>query len=110
MVQQPKDDIRLLDLMLADLDKAPALYQPGNYWRVYERIFLPELRSRGLRDFRRRRHTVLSTFSGTDLSPASQALSRHPMDRRTPSLRRLLVSIMVWLGRGNFLAKAISGA
>jgi putative sugar O-methyltransferase len=56
----------LLNLMLNDLRAAPAEYRPTNYWEVHERHFLPELTQRGLRDFRRRRNSVLGSFGATD--------------------------------------------
>ncbi len=59
----------LLDLMLADLASAPAAFRPTNYWSVYEQRFVPELRERGLADFRRRRGTVLTSFGASDYRP-----------------------------------------
>ena len=67
-VQVP-DRPELLKLMLDDLASAPAVFRPTNYWSVYEQRFVPELRDRGLVDFRRRRGTVLSSFGATDYRP-----------------------------------------
>jgi putative sugar O-methyltransferase len=61
------DDPALLEQMMADMRRADPLYQPTNYWAFYESKFLPELRAKGLRDFRRRRNSVLSSFGATDL-------------------------------------------
>lgn len=65
-VQQVVDDEHLLAQMMADMSGADALYRPTNYWQFYETVFLPELRRKGLRDFRRRRHSVLESFGATD--------------------------------------------
>lgn len=65
--QQVPDDRALLEQMMADMAGAPELYRPTNYWKVYENLFLPEIRKQGLHDFRRRRHSVLETFGATDL-------------------------------------------
>lgn len=52
---------------MSDMARAPELYRPTNYWSVYEALFLPEIRKKGLRDFRRRRHSIFETFGATDL-------------------------------------------
>ena len=67
---QLSDDLDLLMLMMDDTANAAPLYRPTQYWKEYERRFLPELRRDGLRDFRRRRGSVLSSFSATDLTPS----------------------------------------
>jgi hypothetical protein len=59
----------LLDRMLDDLRRAPVEYRPTNFWQFHERHFLPELKQRGLRDFRRRKNSVLTSFGATDLDP-----------------------------------------
>jgi len=41
--------------------------KPTNYWMNYQRSFLPELKRRGLKDFRRRKESVLGLFGATDL-------------------------------------------
>lgn len=60
------DDFHLLDQMMHDLEKAPAEFKPTNYWKFYERRFVPELKKRGLKDFRRRKFSVLDSFGATD--------------------------------------------
>lgn len=65
------DDPNLLELMIQDLRSSPKLFRPTNYWARYEKIFLPELRSKGLHDFRRRRNSVLRSFGATDSLPSS---------------------------------------
>ena len=66
---QVSDDPALLDLMLADTRRAPALYKPTNYWAILERSLLKELRKIGLHDFRRRQNSVLCRFGATDQVP-----------------------------------------
>ena len=69
-VQQVSDDAGLLKLMMDDMAAAPELYRPGNYWKNYENLFVPEIANLGLRDFRRRRDSVLTTFGATDDPPS----------------------------------------
>lgn len=64
---QVDDNPGLLEQMMIDLEQAPVLYQPTNYWKVYEKAFVSELRTIGLKDFRRRKDSVLSRFGATDL-------------------------------------------
>jgi hypothetical protein len=71
---QVKDSPELLDMMIADMATVPAAFRPTNYWKVYEEFFLPELQSLGLRDFRRRQGSVLSSFGATDLKPTVACL------------------------------------
>jgi putative sugar O-methyltransferase len=66
---QVDDDAQLLQLMMADAAAAPPEYQATNFWNVYEQRLLPELSRLGLRDFRRRRNSVLSSMGATDLIP-----------------------------------------
>ncbi len=61
------DDPALLDRMMRELVAAPELYRPTNYWAHYEKSFLPELKRKGLHDFRRRRDSVLDSFGAADL-------------------------------------------
>jgi putative sugar O-methyltransferase len=65
---QVDDDPELLEKMMNDLSQAPVLYQPTNYWKVYENEFINELRIIGLNDFRRRENSILSRFGATDLN------------------------------------------
>ena len=51
--------------MLRDTQEGPELYRPTNYWKLYEKIFLPELKEKVLKDFRRRKGSVLSSFGAT---------------------------------------------
>src|SRR6266480_451306 len=74
---QVQDRAESLQLMLDDMRQASEWYRPTNYWSVYEKRFLPDLRSRGLKDFRRRRHSVLSTFGATDYRPVGTNLFQY---------------------------------
>ena len=71
-VQQVKDDFELLETMMTDLSKVSELYKITNYWSYYEKKSIPEIKSLGLHDFRRRKNSVLSAFGATDLLPSSQ--------------------------------------
>ena len=64
-MKQVLDDLNLLELMLRETQEGPEIYRPTNYWELYEKKFLPELRERGLKDFRRRKGSVLSSFGAT---------------------------------------------
>jgi putative sugar O-methyltransferase len=69
---QVADDPALLTKMLEDQDRCNNLYKPTNYWAYYEKKFVPELRQHGLKDFRRRRASVLNSFGATDLKIKAQ--------------------------------------
>lgn len=86
MSEQVIDDQELLELMMQDRTLVPDLYKPTNYWLNYEKLLLPELRREGLRDFRRRKNSVLTSFAATDLTSASMAIFNHPI-WPTPSVR-----------------------
>lgn len=47
--------LRLLDLMLDDLESAPEIYQPTTFWRSGMAAIVAELRERGVEDFRSHR-------------------------------------------------------
>lgn len=64
---QVSDNLPLLELMLKDAALAPNFYKTTNYWSIYEKRLVPELRRLGLSDFRRRYGSVLSSFGATDL-------------------------------------------
>ena len=66
-VSQVMDDVLLLEQMVADEMAAPALFRSTNYWSMYSARFLPELRRVGLKDFRRRKNSILASFGATDL-------------------------------------------
>jgi len=90
-VQQAADDPPLLELMIDDLSRAPAEFQPTNYWAGYTQRFIGELRQRGLRDFRRQSDTVFRAFGAVDfVNPvASIALSKNRFLKHLPaSLQR----------------------
>ena len=53
--------------MLEDSKNSSEIYHPSNYWNLYEKKFISELRKLGLQNFRRRKNSILSSFSGTDL-------------------------------------------
>lgn len=63
---QAKDDVELLDLMLADMKKAPTVYQPTNYWSAYEARSIEEIKARGLTDFRRQSDAVFRSYGAVD--------------------------------------------
>jgi putative sugar O-methyltransferase len=65
-IKQVPDDQELIALMMTELDKADELYKPTNYWKFYEKMFLPEIKKNGLYNFRRRRHSLLESFGATD--------------------------------------------
>ncbi len=83
-VPQIPDDPSLLEEMLHDEVIAPDPFKATNYWRVYQDRFVPELRTRGLTDYRSRSDSVLSSFGATDLHPQSRRIQRNPLIRRMP--------------------------
>lgn len=48
----PATDVALLDRMLADMEAAPELYRPTNFWQTGLRGIVEDLRSRGVETFR----------------------------------------------------------
>ena len=88
---QIADDLDLLQQMMDDLKEASPLYKPTNYWAYYEKQFLPELRRLGLRDLRRRRDSVLSSFGATDLAIKPQVKPK-PGIRGVSPVARMLTS------------------
>jgi putative sugar O-methyltransferase len=64
--RQLPDEPELFERLLALEGQASDLYRPTNYWSSYASAFVPELRKRGLHDFRRRRDSVLGSFSAND--------------------------------------------
>src|SRR5262245_45127104 len=66
-VRQVPDEPELFERLLALEQQASDLYRPTNYWSSNASVFIPELRRRGLHDFRRRRDSVLRSFIANDL-------------------------------------------
>jgi len=111
-VKQVEDDFNLLCLMMEDTASAQAEYRPTQYWKRYEDYFMPELRTLGLHDFRKRHKSVLSSFGATDLVPhvdvASSRIFSHRWIRRLPgwstlinlanALVRPCESLLLWRG------------
>ncbi|MBI4183315.1 MAG: putative sugar O-methyltransferase [Proteobacteria bacterium] len=98
------DDPELLALMLADTKAAPVLYRPTNYWKVYEEQFMSELAQMGLRDFRRRRNSVLQSFGASDLREPLVTFDlrrlryvNNRVFRRIPRWETLLARLSAWL-------------
>lgn len=52
--------------MLSDMKSCEDCFKPTHFWQFYQKKFLPELKAKGLKDFRRRRNSVLSSFGAVD--------------------------------------------
>lgn len=78
IVKQVEDDPELLDLMLHDTMLASDQYKPTNYWLNYEKEILPEIKTLGLHDFRRRHSLNFVKFGATDLEPYNIFLNLPP--------------------------------
>ena len=102
---QVADDPELLKKMLEDQDGCNDLYKPTNYWAFYEKTFVPELEKRGLRNFRRRRTSVLNSFGATDLKIQAH-MEFQPRIRGQSILTKYL---NVLFNRLPFVALAVSG-
>ena len=63
---QAPDDAELLSLMMEDMNSAPDLYKPTNYWQYLECEILPYLKKNGLHNFRRKKDNIFSRFGTTD--------------------------------------------
>jgi len=66
-IDQVGNDAILLDVMIDDNKKSSALYQPTNYWEVYGNRIVDEIKKLGLKDFRRRKGSLLTCFGALDL-------------------------------------------
>ncbi len=66
MQRQLKDEHHILDNMVADYLEQEPYYNATYYWKIYADILMPEIKSYGLRDFKRRRKSILSSFAATD--------------------------------------------
>lgn len=89
---QVADDSGLLAEMMDALSGADTLYRPTNYWSYYEKSFVPELQRSGLNNFRRRRRSVLGSFSAVD-EPLSGRLVLPWSDSGTTALNALLAKM-----------------
>lgn len=105
MVRQVEDDPELLDLMMHDTMLSSELYKPTNYWANYEKDILPELKTLGLHDFRRRHSLNLVKFGATDLEPYSTFLN---LPSTYLTLRILQMSLKVSLKIKKMLAYLIN--
>jgi len=112
IISQVSNNIELLKLMLNDIEDAANIYKPTNYWQNYENIFLPELQVKGLKDFRRRKNSVLSSFGATDLLPLSRHIN-HLIIWKKNHLALRIVNLLLkikMLGKlYNYISRAISG-
>jgi len=79
-IEQVDDNLELLDLMMQDMEKVSDFYKPTNFWSIYEKKFLPELKKLGLKDFQRRKKSVLTSFHGTDMVPSLVNLNKFPKE------------------------------
>jgi len=73
---QVKNNPKLLELMLKDIESASDFYKPTNYWKRYGKKSIPEIRKHGLHDFRRKKNSMFQTFGATDLDPIHNTLFR----------------------------------
>ena len=67
IIQIEDNSVLLQEMWEAQL-KADPLYKPGNYWDTYSKVFIPELKTKGLHDFKRRKFSILGSFGATDLN------------------------------------------
>ncbi len=103
---QAPDDYALLEMMMADLKKAPVVFQPTNYWATYEPRFMAELKAHGLKDFRRQKDAVFRAFGGVDfvhptaeLAFRNSRLFRNRLARAIPGLPGLAHRLDLFLSR-----------
>ena len=92
---------------MVDTHSASDLYRPTNYWSNYEETLLQELRSLGLRDFRRRKNSILTSFGATDLLPVSKHLNHLPIWKHVPFQRRVMKNFF-WATKLRAINKAFN--
>lgn len=102
---QVQENAELLKKMMSDLGESDPLFRPTNYWSFYERIFLPELATYGLKNFRHRRRSVLGSFGATDLL-FSSALE---IDNRFKHAWRLAELLNTFIKNSSFISLRIEG-
>ncbi|MBF0468695.1 MAG: putative sugar O-methyltransferase [Desulfamplus sp.] len=49
---------KLLDTMLADIESAPPIYQPSNFWSIFIRSLTDEIKEHGISSFRSQKHAL----------------------------------------------------
>lgn len=68
----------LLEEMVADEKAAPPEYRATNFWDVYERSLLHQLRTQGLCGFRGRRDSIMHNFLATSVAPEEAPVRAGP--------------------------------
>lgn len=78
---QVADDVALLDLMLEDQHSQHELYGTTNYYDVYHATSVPYLREVGLKDYRTKAPSSISSFGAVDskMGPLDEATARRLM-------------------------------
>lgn len=51
-------DSELLNVMIADMEAAPSIYRPGNFWAIFIRDIAREIKKQGISCFRRHKHAL----------------------------------------------------
>src|SRR3989344_2478107 len=108
MMIQVKDEPELLKLMLTDSASAQSVYKTTNYWAVKEKALVPELEKIGLKDFRRRSKSYLTSFGAAD---SAMSLGRIQLYNSSVWNSNLLRKIPFWsrvLALGNLILNRIS--
>jgi len=107
---QVSDDFELLELMLDDMENAPDLYKPTNYWSIFINNYVPKLRQNGLTDYRRSKDAAIGRFIKPDPIPPSAKIilsqNRWLYNRYTikiPRWSRLLEAISEYLTNKLFI-------
>ena len=50
--------MELLEIMLSDMEKAPSIYQPSNFWSIIIQTLCDEIRENGVSSFRSQKHAL----------------------------------------------------
>lgn len=90
-----KDDLSLLDAMLAAMQDKDDVFKPAQYWLYNNRFQDAYVRQHGIADFRAPEATIMREFGTANsmLNLAWQGVERHPvtrLSRLVPSLARIL--------------------
>ena len=117
MRSEHRDYPKIMRRMLEEASRAPAIYQPGPFWKPHADRMIAVVESEGIENFRRIPKKALSAFNtGNHWQPhASRALQLMQTTTRVPVIGRIAAAVLrdIQIGytrarsEGNFKLRAI---